>query len=112
MPILQNPHHHLRHHPPKLMACMSRLLLDKATSLVVAGEALYLDFVDFEDASSPTPSVAEESSVGGDEDFYGSPGCYQVFIGSNVSEGSSVGPLELPCSLGVSDLQYFLTRAR
>ena len=51
---------------------MPRLLLAKATSLVVAGEGLYLDFVDVEEASSPTPSVAEEGgvgSVGGDEDF-------------------------------------------
>ena len=77
------------------MACMPRLLLAKATSLVVAGEALYLDFVDVEEASSPTPSVSEEGgvrSVAGD-DFYGPPGCYQVFVGSNVSGGSSVGPL-------------------
>ena len=71
MPILQNPYHHLRHHLPKLMACI-RLLLDEATSLVVAGEALYLDFVDVEEASSPTPSVSEVGGVGsvaGDEDF-------------------------------------------
>ena len=73
MPILQNSHHHLLHHLPKLIACMPRLLLDKATSLVVAGEVLYLDFVDVEGASSPTPSVAEVGSLGGEESFFTAP---------------------------------------
>ena len=72
MPILQNPHHHQRHRLPKLTACIPRLLLDEATSLEVAGEPLYLDSVEVEEASSPTPTVAVEGevgSVGGVEDL-------------------------------------------
>ena len=70
MPILQNPHHHQRHRLPKLTACIPRLLRDEATSLEVAGE--YLDSVEVEEASSPTPTVAVEvevGSVGGVEDL-------------------------------------------
>ena len=96
MPILQNPYHHLRHHLPKLMACMPRLLLAKATSLVVAGEALYLDFMDVEEASSPTLSVAEEGGVGsvaGDEDFSRLAWLLSGFHRVECMWGSSVGPL-------------------
>ena len=75
------------------MACMPRLLLDKAPSLVVAGEALYLDFVDFEDASSPTPSVAEVGSLGGDEDFSRLAWLLSGFYRVECIWGSSVGPL-------------------
>ena len=71
------------------MACMPRLLLAKATSLVVAGEALYLDFVDVEGASSPTPSVAE----GGDEDLLRLPWLLSGFHRVECIWGSSVGPL-------------------
>ena len=69
---------------------MPRLLLDKATSLVVAGEVLYLDFVDVEEASSPTPSVDEE---GGDEDFLRLPWLLSGFHRVECIWGSSVGPL-------------------
>ena len=75
------------------MACMPRLLLDKATSLVVAGEALYLDFVDVEEASSPTPSVAEVGSLGGEESFLRLPWLLSGFHRVECIWGSSVGPL-------------------
>lgn len=104
MPILQNPHHQQRHCLPKLTACMPRLLLDEATFLEVAGGALYLDSVGVEEASSPTPTVAEEEgevgSVGGVEDLLRLPCPHRsvfsttaVFVGSNVSGGSSVESL-------------------
>jgi hypothetical protein len=58
------------------MARMPRLLLDKPTSLLVAGEALQLDSVAVEESSSPTMTVAEEDgevgSVGGSRIFYDS----------------------------------------
>ena len=72
MPILQNPHHHQRHRLPKLTVRIPRLLPDEAISLEVAGEPLYLDSVEVEEASSPTPTVAVEGevgSVGGVEDL-------------------------------------------
>lgn len=96
IPMLQNPRHHQRHCLPKLTACMPRLLLDEATSLEVAGEALYLDSVEVEEASPPTPIVPEEEgevgSVGGVEDLLRLPCPHRsvfsttaVFVGSSVS---------------------------